>query len=187
MRSLEVDARTVLRQPEDEDAKVLFALIDANRAYLREWLPWLDLQTSAESSLQFIHGCLDRERMTGAFTGLIWHEGRLSGVAGFNSVDRMNQSCQIGYWLSRDVQGRGVMTACCRALIDYAFDSEAGLALHRVQIGVARDNRRSRAIPERLGFREEGLIREAEWLYDHFVDHRVYGLLRSEWRRVEPG
>ncbi|HVJ50737.1 hypothetical protein [Desulfitobacterium sp.] len=36
-------------------------------------------------------------------------------------------------------------------------------------------------IPERLGFVKEAMIREAEWLYDHFVDHAVYGVLAREW------
>ncbi len=186
-RRIEVDASTLLCLPSEEDAKELFRVVDANRSYLREWLPWLDLHTSVEASLGFVRACSERERTLGAFTGLIWYEGELSGVAGFNSIDRMNRSGQIGYWLARAVQGRGIMTACCRALIDYGFDADHGLDLHRIAIGVAPENHKSRAIPERLGFREEGRVRDAEWLYDHFVDHVLYGLLRSEWQAAEPG
>jgi ribosomal-protein-serine acetyltransferase len=42
------------------------------------------------------------------------------------------------------------------------------------------ENVKSRAIPERLGFRAEGTVRQAEWLYDRFVDHVVYGLLAGD-------
>jgi ribosomal-protein-serine acetyltransferase len=56
------------------------------------------------------------------------------------------------------------------------------MRLHRLEVRCAVANARSRAIPERLGFRLEGTIREAEWLYDRFVDHAVYGLLEAEWR-----
>lgn len=69
------------------------------------------------------------------------------------------------------------MTASCRALINRAFGE---LDLHRVMILCATENRRSRAIPERLGFTLEGVAREAEWLYDHFVDLAIYGLLRTD-------
>ena len=70
------------------------------------------------------------------------------------------------------------MTKACRALIRYAFEQ---LQLNRVEIRVAVGNYKSRAIPERLGLVKEGMIREAEWLYDHFVDHIVYGVLAKEW------
>jgi ribosomal-protein-serine acetyltransferase len=70
------------------------------------------------------------------------------------------------------------MTKACRFLVDYAF---AELKLNRVEIRCATGNHKSRAIPERLGFKLEGTVRQAEWLYDHFVDHALYGMLASEW------
>ena len=45
----------------------------------------------------------------------------------------------------------------------------------------ATPNARSAAVPIRLGFTEEGTVREAEWLYDRWVDLRVFGLLRQDW------
>ncbi len=58
-----------------------------------------------------------------------------------------------------------------RALTRYAFDE---LKLKWMEIRCAEQNARSRAIPERLGFAERNTIMNAEWLYDHFVDHVVY-------------
>lgn len=109
----------------------------------------------------------------------IRYNGELAGVIGFHRVDWLNHSTSIGYWLAEDFQGKGIMTASCRCLLDYAFGN---LGMNRVEIRCATENLRSRAIPERLGFTEEGLIRQAEWLYDHYVDHLVYGLLREEWK-----
>ena len=109
---------------------------------------------------------------------LIEYDSRLVGIVGCNWIEPMNRSCEIGYWLDQDHLGQGIMTNATRRLINYAFDD---LSLNRVSIPVAVENRKSRAIPERLGFKIEGIIREAEWLYDHFVDHILYGLLRSDW------
>ena len=90
----------------------------------------------------------------------------------------MNRSTSIGYWLAEGYQGKGIMIKSCRSLIDYAFGN---LGLNRVEIRCAVENSRSRAIPKNLGFTKEGIIRDAEWLYDHYVDHVVYGMLSEEW------
>jgi ribosomal-protein-serine acetyltransferase len=63
-------------------------------------------------------------------------------------------------------------------MVNYAFRE---LGLNRVEIQVATDNMRSRAIPERLGFTQEGILRDDVWLRDRFVDHVVYGMLAREW------
>ncbi len=71
------------------------------------------------------------------------------------------------------------MTKACSALSSYAFDE---LELNRVEIRCATENKRSRAIPEKLRFTQEGIVRKAEWLYDHYVDLVVYGMLAEQWR-----
>jgi ribosomal-protein-serine acetyltransferase len=70
------------------------------------------------------------------------------------------------------------MTKVANALTEYAFKE---LYLNKVEIRAAVGNKKSRSIPERLGFFNEGCIRQAEWLYDHYVDHIVYGMLVNEW------
>lgn len=71
------------------------------------------------------------------------------------------------------------MTKALKALIDYGFKE---LELNKIEISVAVENKKSRALPERFGFVEEGKIRQAEWLYDHYIDHVIYGLLATEWK-----
>ena len=71
------------------------------------------------------------------------------------------------------------MTRACRALVDHGFHD---MGLHRIEIRVAPGNTRSRAVAERLGFTQEGVLRDAAWLYDHYVDYVVYGMLSNEWQ-----
>ena len=70
------------------------------------------------------------------------------------------------------------MTAAVRALTDHALRA---WELNRVEIGVASENRHSRAIPERLGFREEGTVRQAQRVGDRYLDLVVYGMLAEDW------
>lgn len=108
---------------------------------------------------------------------VILFDGKIVGVAGFNSINWSNKTAYIGYWLGEEYQGKGIMIKVAKALTDYAFSH---LKLNKVEIRVAVENKKNRRIPEKLGFVNEGTIRQAEWIYDHFVDHIVYGMLANE-------
>jgi ribosomal-protein-serine acetyltransferase len=160
------------------DAEDLFRITDQSRDYLREWLPWVDATRTVEDSQSFIKNSFQIYGEQTGMTAGIFYKGALAGVAGFNQFDWKNKTGYIGYWLASSFQGNGIMTRAVRTLTDHAFTD---LQLNRVDIRAAKDNRRSRAIPERLGFTQEGQLRQTEWLYDHYVDHIVYGMLASEW------
>ncbi len=163
---------------ERRHAEELFALVDANRARLRTWLPWLDGAQSPADTLRFIEGALQQFADGLGPQLAIRHDGRIAGMIGFHPLDPANRAGEIGYWLGALAEGRGLMTRACRALTDYGF---AELGLHRIVIRVATANARSRTIPQRLGFRHEGTARQAEWLYDRFVDLELYAMLAPEW------
>jgi ribosomal-protein-serine acetyltransferase len=171
------DAR--LRLLAEADAAPLYALIDANRAHLRPWLPWVDHEQSPDTTRAFLRSAQQQFADQRAGQYGIWAHDQLAGVVGQHPIDWPNRTGALGYWLGQAFQGRGLMTRACRALVTHAFRD---LGLHRVEIRAAPANRRSRAIPERLGFRQEGILRDAEWLYDHYVDLVVYGMLADEWQ-----
>jgi len=173
-----VDGSTRLAMVELRDAEDIFAAVDGSREHLREWLPWVDANETVEDTQSFIGEALRQHARNEGFQCVIRVEGNVAGFVGFRYVDWSNQKAELGYWLARAYQGRGIMTACCRKLVDFAFRE---YELNRVEIHAATENRRSRAIPERLGFALEGKLREVEWVNDRFVDGAVYGLLRSEW------
>ncbi len=179
MFSHKLGENTELRLLEERHAQELTDLTDRNREYLRAWLPWVDASRTVEDRKKFIRGALKQFAENSGFTAGIWHEGRLAGVIGYVSIDWDNRTTEVGYWLGEEYQGQGIVTAACRALVDHAFEE---LNLNRVSIACATENKKSCAIPERLGFRREGVVRQAEWLYDHFVDHVVYAILASEWQ-----
>lgn len=175
-----VDGEVTLALLEEQHAPDLFRLLDANRAYLRQWLPWLDHNTRPEHTAAFIQVSL---RQFAARDGLacgIRFRGALAGVAGLHRIDWANRRTSLGYWIAEAHQGKGIVTRACAGLLDYAFGE---LGLNHVEIACAPGNPRSCAIPERLGFVREAVLRQREWLYDHFVDHVVYGMLASEWAR----
>ena len=103
----------------------------------------------------------------------------LCGAIGLHRIDRRQKSTSIGYWIDLEHQGKGIVSAACRAIVTQGFRD---FGLHRIEIRCATRNHRSSAIPRRLGFVEEGILREAEWLYDRWVDLRVFSMLAQDWK-----
>lgn len=162
----------------NSDASELFKLVDINREYLRRWLPWLDTNITVTDTERFIATTIEQNSNNLGIVCAVRLNGAIIGVAGYHPIDVAEQTVVIGYWLSEHATGKGIMTECCRFLVDYAFSK---FDLKSIQIPVATHNRASRAIPERLGFTQNGITRNAEWLYDHFVDHIRYELTREQW------
>jgi len=175
---LRVNQCIVLRQIAEEDAEEISVLIDRNRAHLREWLPWLDNSNGIHDTARFIGRSLEQAADDNGFTFAIVCDGVLTGVIGQHYLDSLNRGTELGYWLDALHQGRGIVTQSTARLTDYAFTEQA---CNRVILHCAFGNLKSRAVAERLGFVQEGILREAEWLYDHYVDLVVYSMLKSHW------
>jgi ribosomal-protein-serine acetyltransferase len=167
-----------LRPLDEGDAEELHALIEANRELLSQWLPWAAGQTF-EDTVEFLHRTRAQLARNDGFQAAIVEDGSIAGVIGHHAVSWPHRSTSLGYWLGERFQGKGTMTAAARALIDHSIDV---WDLNRVEIRAAVDNAASRAIPERLGFREEGTLREAEVVGGRPHDTVVYSMLSAEWR-----
>jgi len=168
-----------LRPLKLRDARGIFALVEANRERLSRWLPWPEASRSVHDSRAFVLRVRGLARAGVAQSFGLWWKERLVGVASFVWIDPANRSAAIGYWLAQEAEGHGLMSAAVAALLRHGFRT---LKLNRIEIRAGVRNRRSRAIPQRLGFRHEGTLRHAERLGDRYVDHAVYGLLAEEWQ-----
>lgn len=173
-----------IRPVADEDVPALFRLIDEHRDHLRAWMPWLDGTRQEEDVREWAEAERAKAEEGKAVQFVILEERGHAGVIGFNEVDWQHSQAEMGYWLAASRQGRGLVIRAAAELVRWAF---AELGLNRVAICVATGNERSRAVPERLGFRHEGTQREAERLYDRFVDLDMYGLLAADRQEPRPG
>lgn len=159
------------------DAPKVRQLVDENREYLREWLPWVDSDHKLSDTEGFIQANLNAWENKTALTMGVWYKEDLVGLISFHEIVLLHRYCSIGYWLAESFQGKGIMTEACKAMINYAFEK---LDLYKVEIKVATENHKSRKIPESLGFQQEGIRRQIEWVNRSFKDHAWYGLLKSE-------
>jgi ribosomal-protein-serine acetyltransferase len=160
------------------DAEELFAVIEHNRANLREWLTWVDQHESVaqvEESIREIHEA-DLERTGRMFA--LRDRGSIVGMAGFTKISEDLRTGEISYWLGAASRGRGWITQAGEALVAHGFDA---LGLNRIRLEIVTGNVRSRAVAGRLGCSVDRIEREALHLNGKLVDVAVFGLSKSDW------
>lgn len=161
-----------------EDAEPLFALTDQNREHLRRWLPWVDHTKTAADTSGYIVSTLEQLAANKGMQCGVWYKGQLAGVIGHNHVDHGNRLANIGYWLGENFEGHGLITKACRFYLEHSFNV---MKMNRVGIHCGVANKKSRAVPERLGMTLEGTLRQFERLATGFHDVVVYSMVKSEF------
>ena len=168
-----------LRTFRDSDAEAIFETVKRNETHLMAFMHWMSPDYSLALSREFIHRSLENAAQRKGITYGIFRRGRHIGSVGFVQFDWTSRTTEIGYWIDKAEEGKGIVSAACRLLIDYALGD---LGLNRVEIRCSTFNVRSAAIPERLGFKKEGVLRQSEFRNGRLHDFAIYGLLAAEWK-----
>ncbi len=174
---IQVNEETQLRLLEERHVEEYFVLIERNKEHLHEWVAVEAYEGSVETLrayvkqrlLQFVNG-------EGYHLG-IWYQDALVGVLDYR-LNWRRRKAELGYWIDATMQGKGLVIRACRTMVRHAFEEHE---LHKVEISCATDNTRSRAVAERLGFTQEGILRQTDRLHGQYVDGVFYGLLVDEW------
>lgn len=175
---LQVDKNIVLKQLELADGLEIYNTIDSQREHLGPFLPFVELTKQLSDTQAFVEAVVNSPKDRLEYTFTIRVNGRMAGLIGLKDIDRANKKTEIGYWLSQDFLGRGIMTRPVSTLCDFAFGE---LDMNRIQIKCAVANTASRNIPQRLGFQLEGIERAGELLTGGvFTDLAVYSKLKGD-------
>jgi ribosomal-protein-serine acetyltransferase len=180
MFSLRVDDEVEVELGEEHHAQSTFDLTDRNRDHLRPWMPWVDGTVTVGDTLAFLKYARAEYAAGRQMHCNLRFRGEHVGAIGLR-IDRANDAADLGYWISAHASGHGVVTRATRALTTAAFDQ---LGLNRVSIRAGVENVRSRAVPERLGYAFEGVLRAHEKVGHRYVDHAVYAMLSADWPRT---
>jgi RimJ/RimL family protein N-acetyltransferase len=171
--------RLVLRPWEPADAPARLAAIEASRAHLSPWLSW------ARGPIELSHEVAALRRARGQFDrDLAWRYGVFDASSGAVSghlvthVAGESHATGIGYWLAAGYTGRGLCTEAVAALTQVVVRR---LGFLRVVIDCSPANLRSQAVARRLGFREEGTLRNHHREADGSLEDTVrFSLLADE-------
>jgi len=164
-------------------AEAYHDLLVANRERLARWEAWALTPPVLAETRAFLEAGM-RNWLAGSELPVAiavrtddqWH---LVGAVSLTIIGYA-RSAEIGYWIDGEHEGRGLASRAVAAVLDHAFGS---LDIDRVALHTDAANERSRALARRLGFVEEGLLRQGLAFPDERRDEAVYGLLAGEWKR----
>lgn len=199
MVELTIAREISIRTLHPDDAEVLFALLERNRARLRPWIHPSALPETRKAAriytIECYFGSLDAlnaidtpyiDEVRPYFPPLdppmemgIWFCGDLVGVISLSILEDDKRAAEFGYWISNEKEGKGIVTRCVNALMNYAIDH---FKIERFIIGCATENQRSRAVPERLGYRLHTILPNGEVIGEYVYDRSVYEISAVGWR-----
>lgn len=157
--------RLVIRMPKSGDGKAVYEAIKASIEELKPWMPFAQSEQSeqdVELNIRQAHiNFLKREDLR--LLVFLKETGELVASSGLHRIDWSVPKLEIGYWIDSRFSGKGYMTEAVKGISDFAFRE---LKARRLEIRCDVNNKKSRAIPERLGFTLEGILRNDDWSVD---------------------
>lgn len=175
------DNEITLQQLQPTHASSIFGLVESNREFLMQYLPWVEPTERVQDTLDFIKFTQTSFQEGRNPTFVIIYESQIAGVCNLHPIDFEHHHVSLGYWIGEKFQGKGIVTRAVKILLKYCF---VELNLNKVEIKCATTNLKSCKIPERLGFHFDGILRENELVGTRMLDHRVYSLLQREWQNL---
>jgi ribosomal-protein-serine acetyltransferase len=177
MRELRIDDSLTLGELRESDIDELAAAVRENLEHIGPWQVWAVKDYGETQAREFIERNLAVEDPKGQSFG-IFFEGKIAGCCGYVPREEHNVA-EIGYWIAREHQGKGIVTRCTRALADHAFRD---LNVEFVEIRAAALNLRSRAVAERLRFEMVERRKNGHPLPNGIIDDLViYSMHKRNW------
>ncbi len=177
---LQVRDNIVLRKYEESDAPELFSVIADNRTRLRSYLTWVDTTLKEENSLEFIRSAHQSQHEQKGIAFGIFKEGKLIGGIGMHQWNHTLRRAEIGYWIARAEEGKGIMFDAATVFVNFLFEQ---LNLNKIEVQFKTENHRSADLAKRLNFKIEGVLRDSLLMHGAFHDIVIAGLLRKEHLR----
>jgi ribosomal-protein-serine acetyltransferase len=152
--------------------------VQASLPELQEWMAWAADVKVEETRSHVAHAeKVWAGRATGELSFTVLKDGVVAGVAGLGSILQDLRRAELGYWMRSDLCGQGLMTEAASAVVEFAFRD---FLLHRLELHAAPGNKGSNRVAEKLGFKLEGLGRDAGFAAAEWQDMNIYGLLETD-------
>lgn len=150
-----INDKISLKIPELADALNIYNAVDKDRSHLKTFLAWVDKTNSVKDVEENVLKRIEQFKNKESASFIIYYENNPMGSVGFISLDTASKQGEIGYWINSNFEGKGIMTECVKASIEYGFKE---LDLNKIVITCNSENSKSASIPKRFGFTNEAIL-----------------------------
>lgn len=179
--------RLTIRPYRAGDGKEMHEAVNEDVGHLLPWMVWAYKHASVNDSELVARRCRAAWEAREDLTMAMWdrERGRYLGGTGLHRIQWEIPAFEIGYWIRKSEEGKGYVTEAVQLLTDFAFGT---LKANRVFLRIATDNVRSLAIPPKVGFVQEGVLRNAVVdAHGDLHDLAIFGMTPEEWRSFGSG
>ena len=162
----------------NDHALPLFNIVRHDRRYLGKWQNWPKTVLSLDDMYRMVQHSELKISQNNGFDSTIFYKGQIVGKIGLVYISREMRTTEIGYWQSKNAQGKGIMTRAAHLITSFAL---ATMGLERVYIRCAEANVKSAAIPDRLGYTYEGVLPDPVWIHKKFYPEVRFVMSAKTW------
>lgn len=180
MKELLIGKRIKLCRPiyNSEMVTTIFSVVDKCKETFTPWLGW-SADYSNKDAADFLKVVDEDWNNNTQFVYAIYLENTFIGVISILNVAWQHKRAEIGYWLDTDYTGNGYMTEAVRLIEKELFDND----FNRIVIHTDVLNLKSAKIPQTLGYKLEGILRQDIYSESNqrFRDRNVFSKLKSDY------
>lgn len=176
---LQVNKDILLRNYTETDAAQLFATVNENRTHLRQWLQWVDATTTQEHSVAYIMAAKQEQHEQKSIAFGIFKANELIGGVSMHHWDHKVNKAQLGYWIAKKEQGKGLLTQSVKTLMQFCFHQ---LQINKLEVHHLKENIRSERVAHKLNFKLEAILRDSLLVNGTVQDVVIHGILRREFQ-----
>ncbi len=168
-----------IRRFRQEDVPQLFEAARESIQDLCRWMVWCHPGYSLEDCSRFVSHCDSQWERGESYSFAIFdaRDGTFLGSAGLNQVNQVHRVANLGYWVRSSQAGRGIATCAVRMAARFGLQE---LGLNRLDLVVPVGNWPSRRVAEKVGAKQEGVLRNRLVLQGKAWDAILYSMVAED-------
>jgi len=173
------DGSVLLEPYRSGDVECLYQAVRESIAELSVWMPWCHADYSIEESRTWVESRAEAWEKGTEYDFVITDakDGSFLGACSLNHINHNSRIANIGYWVRTSWTKRGVASAAVRLLAQFGLGK---LKLNRIEIMVAVGNKTSQRVAEKVGARQEGILRNRIVVRDRVYDAVMFSLIPED-------